>query len=159
MFLRRSEVLFLSSLIEGLKARYGASAKLALPPGTFTVKELGQLFQEMLDTHQAVLDARVTVRSATTARSTKIVQGRPILKAVKNYLLAVYGDPQALATFGLEPHKAPTSPGVRAKAVALDKREATRKARGTMGKRAKQKLHADLVTPPGGTSPNGVSRA
>jgi hypothetical protein len=159
MFLRPTDILLLPTLIEGLKARYGASAKLTLAAGTFTVKDLGQLFQELVDAHQAVVDARVNVRSASKARSAKTVQGRAILKSVKSYLLAVYGDPKDLATFGLQPRKAPTPPGVKAKAEALDRREATRKARGTMGKRAKKQIRANPVTPPGGTSANGASRA
>jgi hypothetical protein len=146
-------------LIEGLQAQYGASAKLTLATGTVTLKEVGQLFQEMLDAHQAVLDARVKVRSATAARRAKISQGRPILKAVKNYLLAIHGDPEDLAKFGLQPHKAPAPRGVKAKAAALDKAEATREARGTMGKRARKHIRANPVPSPGGTPSNGASHS
>ncbi len=56
---------------------------------------------------------------------------------MKAYALAQYGNqPSTLGTFGLQ---APTrrTPDADTKAAAVAKREATRKARGTAGKRQK----------------------
>jgi hypothetical protein len=155
----QTQITFLQVLIDGLKARYGASTKLTLTTGTYTVKDLAELLQQLVDAHQGVLTVRTKVKSATKARSTKSGEIDPIVKALKGYLLNVYGDPHDLASFGLKPPKPRTSPTAKAKAEAVDKAQATRRARHTMGTHERQAVHAEpVVSPQGAGAPtNGAS--
>jgi hypothetical protein len=136
----------LKTLIEGFTTRYAGAAKLTIVTGSYTTKELGQILQELVDAHQALLDVRTKVQSAMKTQREKVAEVAPIVKALRKYLLSVHGDPHDLASMGLRPPKPRTPSTVQEAVAAVEKRRATRKARHTMGSRAREKIHGDGVS-------------
>jgi hypothetical protein len=68
------------------------------------------------------------------------------MSAYVAFLKAAFGDtPDALAIFGLPPRKLVKTPTAKARAAAVVKGEATRAARGTRGKVAKEDVTGGVV--------------
>jgi hypothetical protein len=116
---------------------------------------LGQL-QTIVDNRAATVAAQATAKSKVAAENEQAPALFAVVKAFEAFVrLTVGNDPEPLAGFGLEPHKAPTPQTPEAKAVAVVKREATREARGTTSKKQKRSVHgnvtATLVVTPAAT--------
>ena len=68
------------------------------------------------------------------------------MKAYKRFILATFGDdPEILADFGLEPPKVPKPLSGEERVAATTKADATRKARGTAGKKQKLAIQGDVT--------------
>ena len=86
----------------------------------------------------AVVSAQATVKEKLAAEAAQAPALHDLLIAFVAFVRATFSSASVLADFGLVPEKARTPLTVEQKAAAKAKRDATRKARGTMGK--KQKL-------------------
>ena len=110
-----------------------------------------------MDQIGAKLSQIVTLREATTDAQTsakaKVADERAQLPALIAFMLAyvayvkgTFGNtPDVLADFGLVPKKAPRQPTPEQKAAAKAKREATRKARGTVGPVKKLSIVGNVI--------------
>ena len=106
---------------------------------------------------EAQLNALSTLRNdvdaARTALNAKIATETAQLPALRVFLVAfvafvrgTFGNsPDVLADFGLLPKKAPTPLTAEQKTAAAAKREATRKARGTTGPKAKLAVKGNVT--------------
>jgi hypothetical protein len=113
---------------------------------SLTPADLIAIFQARIGSSQAVRAATAALVAAVKADRDKRTQTAPLVKSFKRLVQAMFSEsPDVLATFGLESVKVGTTT-VATKAAALDKTIATRKARHTMGKVQKKKIHG---TPPG----------
>jgi hypothetical protein len=156
----KKQVALLQQLVSGIQSQYGASAKLTFTAGTYTSKELVQIFGDLIDAYNAHLEATANARSALAAFRADAARTAPVVAALRGYLVHVFADPKDLAAFGLSPRKARSAPSADTVAEAVHKRRATRKARHTMGKRQRLLVHAtdsppqvvnDAATPNAGT--------
>ena len=70
----------------------------------------------------------------------------PVIQAYTHTLQETYGtDTETLADYGIEPRKSPTPLTTEQKSAAVAKAEATRKARGTTGKKAKLAIKGNVT--------------
>lgn len=110
-------------------------------------KDIASTIQAQIDALQAADAAHATwlklVADQRAAYTSVIV---PLLKALRNYIANVYGtNSETYLAFGfVSPTKA--KPSIPTQSAALEQRLATRKARGTLGKR--QRLAIKGVVPP-----------
>jgi hypothetical protein len=120
--------------------KYFANGNLTLVGTSYTPAALQALLQADIDANDASTMARE--KWLTTVKSARDVDSRtnPVLRAIAAQVKAQYGDTQnagdILAEFGFSPRKTVVKT-VDVKAAAAAKVRATRKARGTKGKRQK----------------------
>jgi hypothetical protein len=141
---RTSEVM---ALITGMGKRYpNGSQQLAFGGTTRTVTATTQLLQSFVDLRQAVIVAQAAARTKVAAER---AQGPALLLFIEElvaFIKVTFGNqPDVLSDFGLAPRKVPTPPTAEQKAVAAAKRLATRKARGTMGPKAKKGVKGNVT--------------
>ena len=106
---------------------------------------LGQL-QAIVDNRAAVVAAQATAKAKVAAEDAAMPALDAILVAFEAFIRFTFGgDPEALADFGLAPHKVPAPLTAEQKAVAAAKREATRKARGTTGAKQKKSVKGNVT--------------
>jgi hypothetical protein len=99
--------------------------------------------------HDAAIDdaatkAKTAFLAAAAAANGQHAATRSFFAGVKTYVQNQFSDPNTIAEFGL------TSPRVKesdaaTKALAVDKRRATRKARHTLGKKPKARIKGDVT--------------
>jgi hypothetical protein len=111
------------------------------------VSDLVKLIQTELDGITATANAKATysaqLQTERTTRATLV----PTLRQFKSYVLGTFGDTvdseKALVAFGYFPRKAPKRT-VKEKNLAVEQAAATRKARGTLGPKEKEKIKGVL---------------
>jgi hypothetical protein len=130
--------------------KHSPNGSFTLGSATYTAANLVQLFQGLADAIANVDLAKAGWQDALKSMGDAHAKAVPVLRAYQSWLAATYGNaPATLADYGLAPRKVPTPPSADAKAAAVAKREATRQARHTMGKKQKLKVT--------GTVPQAVS--
>lgn len=145
-----------------------AGTKQHFPNGSFTLGNVAYttatlvgLFQSLADAIAATDATHAADKDAVTALRETQTHVAPVLLAYKRWLLTTYGKAtQTLADFGVQPRKARTPRTSEQNAAAAAKRAATRKARGTVGKKKKLAVKGDVtgvkvtpVTNAGGSTP------
>ena len=156
-------------LAAGTQKHLAAVTQVLVDGGTFTPAQV----EAQLSTLAALRDAVDAAKAATKGRlAEERLKGPPLvvfLQAFEGFVRAAFGrQPEILADFGLAPKKVKTPLTVEQQAVAKAKRVATRKARGTMGKKQKLAIKGNvtgvLVTPvtepshgPPATTANGAA--
>ena len=127
----------------------------------YTTSSLVALFQSLIDAIDALAAAQASAKDAVTAMRGVKAKVAPVYLDYKRFLLATFRTATpALSDFGLEPPKAPKPRSGEQMAAAAAKAEATRKARGTVGKKKKLTVKGDVtgvvvtpVTEPSGATP------
>ncbi len=135
-----------ANLIRQVKAgltKYFGSTPLVLAGTSYKPAALQTFLQADVDANDASTAARANwLNTVKVAKSTD-AETDPVLRAVKAQVEAQYGEaPNAdsvFADFGWAPRKKPTKT-VQQKTAAVAQTQATRKARGTMGPKAKAKI-------------------
>jgi hypothetical protein len=158
---KNSRATRVGQLIAGAQKRFtNGKQQITVGGASTTVTAALNELQSFIDNRAAVVAAQATAKAKVAAEDAAL----PALDAFVNAFTAtvrfLFGtQPEALADFGLAPHKARTPQTAEQKAVAAAKREATRVARGTKGPKAKSEIHgnitAQLVVTPAGTA-NGT---
>jgi hypothetical protein len=137
----------LNAMIKGLQAAFGAKAPFTLAGRAYKRDDIVQILQSLLDAIEAVRIAEAQLKGARTVRANVAKRVQPIERALERFLRAVYGaDSAKLLTFGVKPER-PRKVTIQTKADAVEKGRATRKARGTMGKKQRLKIKAKLPEP------------
>ncbi len=133
-------------VLEGIAKDLPSNLTLTLGTKVFTPASLAAYFQRHIDLANAVVTSRAHWLDAVKAYAAMNVQARVVVQDLRNWLIATYGaDSPRLSDFGLAaPRRATLTPEQKAAAVA--RRNATRKARKTAGKRQKAKIKGELVT-------------
>jgi hypothetical protein len=139
------------ALIAGTKTHFPTSS-ITLGNTAYTAASLVELFQSLADAIAATDTAHAGTKDAVTALRGARAKVSPVMLAYKRWLLTTFGTAtQTLADFGVPPPKARTPRTSEQNAAAAAKRTATRKARGTVGKKKKLAVKGDvtgvLVTP------------
>jgi hypothetical protein len=137
-----------ANLAAGFKKRYSnGSEKITLPDGqTKTIDEVTTGLQAVVTNRANVTAARAALKAEVEAEGAQLPALVELMRAAVAFVRFNFGsDPEALADFGLQPHKARTPPTAEQKAIAVAKREATREARGTKSAKAKKDIHGNIA--------------
>ncbi len=147
-------------LILGTGKHYPNGAEtLQVGGATFTATALTKLMQDFVDGRAAVEGAKAALKTKIDAERTQAPSQLAVIAAFERLIRGLFGtSADVLADFGLAPPKARAPLTAEQKAVAAAKRDATRKARGTMGKVQKKKVKGAVtatlvVTPLAGAPP------
>ncbi len=143
-----------TKVIAGIAAHFTGATTFTFGGVDYKAKQIQTLLQNRIDAASATASARAKWLTAATAESKVTTEAESVLLDLKSHLVTTYGaDSQIVADFGFTPKTRQTT--AKTVATAVDKRAATRKARGTMGKKAKLKISGD--TPPANDSASPVS--
>jgi hypothetical protein len=153
----------LRALIAGTQKHF-PNGSLTFGGATYTPAALTQVLQSLDDATTGMDAAAAKWQDAVKAQRNVATTVGPILRDYRRYLVTLFGTAvEPLADFGLTPRKAPAPQTVEQKAAAATKREATRQARHTMGKRQKASIKGTVpsaTTPaPAGVSPTPAKPA
>jgi hypothetical protein len=147
--------------IAGFQKYFPPSATLTIGNASYPQPAVIKVYQDDLDAEAAVTAAltayHLTVATAKAARA----KAASFDLMVTKFVVGSYGEPPGpSADFGIPPRVIHV-PDAATKAAATAKRLATRKARGTLGSRAKLKVTgaAPASPPPVVTSSNGTPPA
>ena len=140
-------------VIVGIKKDLQNVSSLPLAGSAYTMAALEQLIQSRIDAANAVANAKANWHDASAtydALNTKVTQ---VVRGLRQYVINAFGqNSPVLADFGFTPPKkvalTPEAAVARAKKAA-----ATRKARGTMGKKQKAPIKGTVLATAPATSP------
>jgi hypothetical protein len=104
-------------------------------------------YQAAIDSRAALIPQRASYKAALVARNNAEVTRQAIDKKLKAWVVNEFGaDSQEAEEFGFLPTKV-TEKSAETKALAVQKGRATREARGTKGKRQKEKIKGTIPDP------------
>jgi hypothetical protein len=135
-----------ANVVAGIRKHVPPGKTVHLDGKAYTAKQLAALFQEQVDAIEAV-------RLARGALAVAVGKERVVAKKVNAATLSLrslffhWFAPAVLADFGWERPKKPGPKTTAAKLAGVLKAAATRKARGTMGRRQRLKIRGVVPTP------------
>jgi Zn-dependent metalloprotease len=139
-------------IIEALGSELKAATTITLNGEVYKAKDLQQQFQAEVDAAKATQSAKTAYAQAVLAEEKVAAQVTLIRKALRAYLIGVFGANSAtVAAFGFTPKEATVD--VATKADAIAKRTATRAARGTKGSRQKKEITGAAPAASTGSTP------
>jgi len=137
-----------TNLVAGLQ-KHSASlpASFNLAGQAYTVQQCVTTLQSRITTTNAVAPASAAYHAAVTANRQQQASTDPFVAELKDQLVLWFkNDTATLADFGLVLPKTGGPKDPLAKVVGAEKMRATRKARGTMGKRQKEGVKGTIPT-------------
>ena len=138
----------LTALVQGINTQLAGVDPIDFDGATHTRAELLASIQAVLDAIAGVKATRTALSQAVAGQKAAIAQGRLLRAGMKRFLQAKFGPTSAkLQEFGFTPARTPKTT-VKSKAEAKAKSAATRVARGTKGKKAKQAIHGTVPETP-----------
>jgi hypothetical protein len=134
-------------LIEGLQQFAAVLTSLFLQGKAVTVPQAIAILQARIDAITAAQAAKIAFSDAVRAQDQQLASTNAFVDSLVMVISGMYaGSPTSLGAFGLTVRKTPTLT-VEQKALASEKRAATRKARNTMGKKQKAAIHGTVTAP------------
>ena len=134
-----------TKVIAAIAAHFSGATVFTLGGTVYTAAELQQLLQSRMDAAKTTQAARATWLTDVAAEKVKTIEVASALLNLGRQLIATDGaKSQLVADFGFTPKPRTVKAGTVALAVV--KREATRKARHTLGKKQKAGIKG-VVTP------------
>jgi hypothetical protein len=135
--------------IEGVDKYYAHVKSLAVAGTTYTPADLKAVLQAEIDASKALDQSRAQVKQQVVATRLARSKGRVTRAGLKAYILGTAGSDavQMIEDFGMNVPKKPGVKTAKAKALAADAAEATRKAK----KEALASIDAAAPTPPTAT--------
>jgi hypothetical protein len=151
-------------LAAGIQQHFAATAQLYIAEKTLTPAQVAAQLQTLAALRTAVDAARAALQGKLADETTEGPALRAFYASVIGFVRIAYaGAPEILADFGLAPRKARKALTAEQQAAANAKSQATREARGTVGKKKKLaikgKVTGVVVTPitPAPPPANGAS--
>jgi hypothetical protein len=151
-------------IIQGIRQDLGTWSVVPVGSGQlFTPEELAALYQSHSDAVSRILKAKAEWLAAISDFAALDQRVATVTRNLRNVVIGAFGEDEViLAHFGFAPTKKPQMTQ-EAKAAAIKKRVATRKARNTLGAKAKAKIKGTVpATPPlevGAPAPAAASAA
>ena len=142
------------ALIAGIQ-KFLMGQPLIIGKQSYQPQDLIKVLQARVTTGQGIIDARTAVTAAIKADQAERTTTGALVRGFRTIVIGMFSElPDTLAVFGLKPRKS-TKKTVQVKATAVAKTQATRKARGTMGKKQKARIIGKVppATTGGGTTP------
>jgi hypothetical protein len=139
---KSTRVVRAEDLIAGIKKRFpNPNDSVEFGGATYTVADVLAKLQRVVDLRDGVEQAQAAAKVKLAAEEAEEPALVVVLDGFTGFVRTRFGNSaDALADFGLKPRKGPAPQTAEEKAVAAAKRKATRKARNTMGPKAKKKL-------------------
>lgn len=138
------------AMITGVQTNVGAKETIPVDGVQTSKTDIVNALQGFIDAAANVATAKAAYEEAIAAQNAAAATANTTYLDVKTYAQATYKkQASVLGTFGLaEPTR--KKPDAATMAAAVEKREATREARGTAGKRQKAKITGQVpaATPP-----------
>jgi hypothetical protein len=137
-------------IIQGIRQDLGTWSVVPVGSGQlFTPEELAALYQSHSDAVSRILKAKAEWLAAISDFAALDQRVATVTRNLRNVVIGAFGEDEViLAHFGFAPTKKPQMTQ-EAKAAAIKKRVATRRARNTMGAKAKKKITGTVpATPP-----------
>jgi hypothetical protein len=132
-------------VIVGIKKDLQNVSSLPLAGSTYTLAALEQLIQSRIDAANKVAQAKANWSDATATYKALNTQLTPVIRGLRQYVINAFGqDSPLLADFGFTPPKKATLTSEQL-VVRAAKADATRKARGTMGKKQKKAVKGTVT--------------
>jgi hypothetical protein len=133
-------------VIVGIKKNLQNLSSLPVGGSTFTMVAIETLVQSRIDAANAVDVARANWLDATAKYQALNTQVTPVIRGLRRYVIDAFGENSpVLADFGfVPPRKGALTP--EENVARAEKALATRKARGTMGKKQKLKIKGTVAT-------------
>ncbi len=145
-------------IIDALGTQLKATTTITLGGTAYKAKDLQQQLQAEVDAAKVTQSAKTAYAQAVLAEQKGATQAALLRKALRSYLIGVYGAKSStVAAFGFTPKA--TTVDVATKAVAIEKREATRVARGTMGPKQKKGIKGTVPATSAATPPGAAASA
>jgi hypothetical protein len=138
----------IQAVISGLLAFYQPTDTFLMPDGTYTRDQLIARFQAFVSAVERTKSDYQSWRTDVASEQALLIQVKPLRAGVRGIVQARFGKqgPQVLQ-FGFTPVKTPVRTAA-SKALAAQKAAATRKARGTVGKKAKAAIQGTVPATP-----------
>jgi len=142
-------------LIGGIKKHFGAVTSVMVNGVSYAPAQIVVMLQQEIDASDAVGPAHAAWIATIAAQKAVTNSLKAVKSALRSFVLNLFGKGSpALADFGYT--KAPQKPSPATQVKAAELRNATRKARGTLGKSKKKAIKGTLpATPPSATSGSG----
>lgn len=141
-----NEAALAEKLAAGTQKHLSTLAQVVIGSRTFTPAQVENDLQAFAKLRMTVDAAKAVVKAALQDEKSKAPAMRAFFRAFIEYVRAAFGNsPDVLADFGLAPKKARKPLTAEQLAAAAAKRAATRKARGTRGKKAKLAVKGDVT--------------
>jgi aryl carrier-like protein len=132
-----------TGLQKGVRTRWKTRGPLRLAGVDYTMQDIDDILQQLLDSIRAVELAEGALHGAVSKRSELELKYRRLVNWVVDLAQTQYGNDTAeLAAFALRPAGVPGPKTTEAKAASAAKAVQTRKQRGTMGPQQRKKLKA-----------------
>jgi uncharacterized membrane protein YgcG len=134
-------------LIAGVQQFLAQLGTLTLGSQKMAPADIVKAIQGRIDASNAAVKAAAALVAALQAEKAELTGTAILVSSLRALVLGMYApSPEVLAVFGVVPRKR-TAPSAATKAAAAAKSLATRKARGTLGKKQKQKIHGNVAAP------------
>ena len=161
---KQEETARATQLIAGFNKHLTGVTSLTLASTAYTPAQVTAALQQLVDLRAAVDAAKAAAKGKLAAETAQAPALQGLMAALVSYVKTAYSaSPDVLADFGLQPRKTPTPLTAEQKAAAVAKREATRKARGTTGPKAKLAVKGNVtgvvITPVTASVPVATSPA
>jgi hypothetical protein len=148
-------------LIAGTRKHFKTGTQVLQSAGAFasvTADDAVAELQKLVDNRAAAATARATAKDQVAAEQAAMPNLVAFMNAFEGLIRGMFGnDTAVLADFGLAPRKRPAPRKSVEMAAAAAKAEATRKARGTTGPKAKKAVKGNItgivVTPVTSSAP------
>ena len=156
---KSSRVSRANDLIDGTKKHFpNASDPLEFGGAKYTVAQVLAMLQSIVDLRDAVDASKATTKAKLADEHSQSPPLVAVMSGYTSFVRSRFGNsPEALNDFGLAPPKPRAPKTTEEKAVAAAKRDATRKARHTMGPKQKKDIpgnvSAELVVTPMSNEP------
>jgi hypothetical protein len=145
------------ALIAGIQ-KYLMGQPLIIGKQSYQPQDIINILLARVTTGQGIIDARTAVTAAIKADAAERTTTGVLVRGFRTIVQGMFSEqPDTLAVFGLKPRKSPKKTlVVKTKAVAASK--ATRKARGTLGRKQRSRIRG-VVNPPATTGGNAAPEA
>jgi hypothetical protein len=152
---RKSAVDQDQALITGIR-QYLMGQNLIIGKQSYTPQQIIDLLQGRVTTGQSIITVRTALTAAIKADMDERTATGSFVRGFRTIVQGMFGElPDTLAVFGLKPRKSPKKT-VEVKQQAIEKNLATRKARGTVGKKKTASIKG-TVTPEPANAGNGTT--
>jgi hypothetical protein len=133
------------ALLTGLP-KYCPTTTFVIGGTSYTTAQVVTLVTSILDVASAVAPAKAAAKAAVAAAEAKVAADGQIVKGVREIVALMFNNaPQTLASLDIQPRKSPQPLSAEARVAAAAKAEATRKARGTTGKKQKAAITGNVT--------------
>jgi hypothetical protein len=133
-----------SALLAGVKKHIATLSTVTVAGQSYTPTEVVATLQPLVDTGTAAATSKVTWQDSVKAAATAQAEAKAFVAQLRLAIYVLFGNSASiLSDFGMVPRKVRTTDPL-AQVVAAERRRATRKARGTMGKVEKASIKGSV---------------